>query len=406
MFHAIKKQSFTVLLLFVLGAFSSVPDSSAITFEPLYVDAQGTGFYDLTPLTATEKTLLLAGGNTAQTLGEARRNAFEAVLRQFEFWFIGRTTVRVQASFQNLEERVLAVGGPGNLIYDRSNPEGPMIHIALAENIFEEEINSPTEPDVVIKFNERQHYNYGLNEEAFRRSFGPAIFVLIAIHELIHGLGFTDSIGADGSFQFPRRTIYDVNLYSERYGELLINLSSDERRRVITSVNGLLWDGTNNGVDDYSCAQISGRKLVEMNSPQTVRDIVDSEGRVRLYAPAVYKQGGSISHFAESTLDIMKPSYGSLAYAVFTMGVLADMGWILNRDGVKELVSVEEFLERCTTPAMREPDPGHGGETGGSSGGGCAIAETKNTLQTTILNLFLILSTILLSVFFRTAEVR
>ncbi len=416
MFHVINKQFLAGLLFFSLGLFLWTPDSVSITFEPLYADAAGTGFYSRTPLTATEKTLLLAGGNNAQTLGEARRNAFEAVLNLFELWFVGNSTVRVQASFQNLESGTLATGGPGDLIYSSSNPEGPSFHIALAESILEEEINGPTEADVVIRFNERHYFDYGLSAETFRRSFGPTIFVLLAIHELFHGLGFTDSIRLDGSFQLSRKTVYDINLYSERDDELLINLSPDERSQAITSGNGLVWDGTNNGVDNYSCAQISGRKLIDANSSHTVRHVVDSEGRVRLYAPTVYEQGSSVSHLAEATLDIMKPSYGSLAYAVFSMGILADMGWRLNRDNIKDLVAVEEFLERCTIATTGEPEPRQEPEQQEtrqepeqpdqrreikSSGGGCTIAETDNNLQTTILNLFLVLSIILLSVILR-----
>ena len=122
MFHAINKQFFTGLLLFLLGVFSGVPGSVAITFEPLYVDASGTGFFDRTPLTATEKTLLLADGNVAQSLGEARRNAFEAVLDVLGLWFIGNSTVRVEASFESLEPGVLASAGAGEFCI---RPFGP-----------------------------------------------------------------------------------------------------------------------------------------------------------------------------------------------------------------------------------------------------------------------------------------
>ena len=378
----------------------------AITFEPLYVDTPGTGFYDRTPLTATEKTPLLAHGNVAQTLGEARRNAFEAVLDVFELWFIGNSTVRVEASFQNLEPGFLAFARPGELVYGLSDLGALGAPIALAESLLEEELNSATEADVVITFNERHFFYYGLSEEVLQRPFASTLFVFVAAHELIHGLGFFALIEPDGSFPlvefseglFRAGTIYDVNLYSERDDELLINLSSDEQRReAITSVNGLLWDGTSNGENDYSCAQTAGKGQTDLFFPHGM----DSEGRLRLHAPAVWQGASSVSHLAEATQDLMKPSYGSLIYVDFTMGMLRDMGWELNRDNVRAFLpeeTPEEFLEDCTTPTGLGSEPGQGRGNEGS-GGGCAIAETDSTLQTTMLNLFLVLSSILL-VFF------
>lgn len=404
MFHATEKQSFAILLLFLLGIFSGVQDSTAITFEPLYVDVPGTGFYDRTPLTATERTLLLADGNVAQTLGEARRNAFEAVLDVFELWLIGDSTVRVEASFESLEPDVLASARPGDFVYVSSDPGAVGAPIALAENLLEEELNSATEADVVITFNEGYSFYYGLNEEVLQRPFAPTLFVLIAAHELIHGLGFFELIKPDGSFPlvefsdgfFRAGTIYDVNLYSERDDELLINLSDRQRREAITSVNGLIWDGTSNGENDYSCAQTAGRGQTDLFFPHGM----DSEGRLRLHAPAVWQGGSSVSHLAEATRDLMKPSYGSLVFVDFSMGMLKDMGWKLDRDNVRDFLpqeTPEEFLEDCTTPTGLEPEPGQRGGNE-SSGGGCAITETDSTLRVTMLNVFLVLSSMVLTV--------
>lgn len=400
MFHAINKQSFTGLILFLLGVFSGVPDSVAITFEPLYVDAPGTGFYDRTPLTATEKTLLLADGNVAQTLGEARRNAFEAVLDVFGLWFIGNSTVRVEASFESLESNFLAAARPGSFVYGFSDPGAIGIPIALAENLLEEELNGATEADVVITFNERHPFYYGLSEEVFQRPFARTLFVFIAAHELIHGLGFLAFVQPDGSFPlvelesseglFHAGTIYDVNLYSERDNELLINLSSDEQRReAITSVNGLLWDGTSNGENDYSCAQTAGKGQTDLFFPHGM----DSEGRLRLHAPAVWQSGSSVSHLVEATLDLMKPSYGSLIYVDFSMGMLKDMGWKLDRNNVEAFLpeeTPEEFLEDCTVvaAAVPTPEPRPTPESG-SGGGGCTIAGVEGVPQGTMLNLVL-----------------
>ena len=408
MFHATNKRFFAALFFLLLVVFSPASESLAVTFEPIYTDTPGTGFYDRTPLTATEKTQLLADGNVAQTLGEARRNAFEAVLDVLGLWFVGNSTVRVEASFESLESGTLASAGPGDFVFGLSDPGYVGVPIALAENFLEEELNSATEADVVVTFNERYPFYYGLNEEILQRPFAPTLFVFIAVHELFHGLGFFEFIEPDGSFpliltEFSEEflhagTIYDVNLYSERDDELLINLFSDEQRReAITSVNGLLWDGTSNGENDYSCAQTAAKGQTNLFFPHGM----DSEGRLRLHAPAIWEGGSSVSHLVEATKDIMKPSYGPLTYVDFSMGMLKDMGWKLDRNNVEAFLpedTPEEFLEDCTVVATTEPEPKpETPSTPGTSegGGGCAITETESTPQNTILNLFLVLFTML-----------
>ena len=265
---------------------------------------------------------------------------------------------------------------------------------------------------MVITFNERHSFYYGLSEEVLQRPFAPTLFVFVAAHELIHGLGFFELIQPDGSFPlmefseglFRVGTIYDVNLYSERDDELLINLFSDgERREAITSVNGLLWDGTSNGENDYSCAQTAAKGQTNLFFPHGM----DSEGRLRLHAPAVWEGGSSVSHLAEATHDLMKPSYGPLIYVDFSMGMLKDMGWKLDRNNVEAFLpedTPEEFLEDCTVVATTEPEPEpETPSTPGTSeggGGGCAITGTESMPQNAIFNLFLILS-IVLSVFLR-----
>lgn len=408
MFHAISKQSFTGLLFLLLTVFSPISQSIGITFEAIYTDEQGTGFYNGTPLTETEKLRLHADGNFAQTLGEARRNAFEATLELFEFWLVGDNTVRVEASFgDDLGSDFLAVAGPADFVYETSNPK-LLFPIALAENIWGQEINGSTEADVEIKFNENSNFYYGFNLDILTLppELVPETFILIAVHEIIHGLGFLDLVNSnDGSFKAGNPSIYDLNLYSERDGELLTNLSSNQRLDAITSGTGLSWDGTSGGENSYSCAQLIG-DVEEVKA----RGGVDSSGRPLLSAPNPYKPGSSVAHFHEATDDIMKPSYAPLTFIDLTFGVLRDIGWKLNRDAgdenspfnVKDLL-VSEVLEECTVAANEPPPPTLPEqrpvpESGG--GGGCAIAATESMPQNTISNLFLVLS-IILSVSFR-----
>ena len=427
MFHAAGKHLFAGLFFLLFTVFSAVPQSVAITFEPIYVDKPGTGFYDETPLDETQKAPIHADGNRAETLGEARKNAFETALGLFEIWLVGDNTVRVEASFRDdLGQGSLAGAWPARLVYKPSeaNPE-MWLPIALEENKSGQEINGSTEADIRIVFNENEDFYYGLSlellelEELFPDEV-PDTFILVAVHEIIHGLGFSDSVNSnDGSFRSDPDSeipdwvildgpfidgipsIYDVNLYSERDEELLINLSDEQRLQAITSGTGLLWDGTSNGENSYSCAQLIG-KVREVKE----RGGVDSLGRPRLYAPSPYESGSSVSHFdpTGNDDDIMNPSYAPLTFIDLTFGVLRDIGWRLKRDAgddyspfnVKDLL-VSEVLEECTvatntadpTPPERRPMPESG------SGGGCAVTGTESMPQNAIFNLFLVLSIVL-----------
>lgn len=408
MSHATGNHFFAGLFFLLLLVFFAVPQSVAITFEAKYMDEQGTGFYDETPLTETDKSELYADGNSAETLGEARRNAFEEALKLLESLLVGSNTVVVETSFGNL-------GNPGVLAYSRAADfyNVPLersnltveIPVALAENSLGEELNDRTAADVIIKFSESQDFYYGYEKsEEDVRSEHRQHFLATAAHEVIHALGFYSNFQEDGSLGGAAPSIYDVNLYSERHKKLLINLSNnEERREALTSGTGLLWDGTSNGENSYSCAQLVGASIVEfieLGQLDIPREALDRDGRPLLYAPHHYKSGSSVSHLSEESGDLMNPGYADTEYIELTLGILRDMSWKLNRDTVKEEFEwPEELLSKCTvadnetvspTPPERRPAPESGG------GGGCAVAETESMPQNAMLNLFLILSSILL----------
>ena len=265
--------------------------------------------------------------------------------------------------------------------------------VALAEHVAGQGLNG-SNADVIIQFNESEFlsFYYGTGGIGSTPSFYTN-FTVVTAHELLHGLGFLSLIEEDGSFQLteedgslvPVFSHYDLNLFSESEEDLLLNLSQSERQDAITSVDGLLWDGTLGGLFTSSCAQLIGKDLMD-DYPSAV----DSEGRPRLYAPDPWEPGSSVSHLAEASKDLMKPSYEGAEHANFTLGLLLDMLWYVG--GISPAQS--EVLEDCLTDSGGEPEPEptpepRQGSDGG--GGGCAIAETQTMSQSTILNLFLIL---------------
>lgn len=151
----------------------------------------------------------------------------------------------------------------------------------------------------------------------------------------------------------------------------------------------------------YSCAQLVGESLKDYGAYPSV---VNSDGRIRLFAPATYSAGSSVSHVTPLSFELMEPGYGTMKYAAFTFAMLRDMGWKLDGNNVKGFLP-EEVLEDCVASVSTytpepEPEPATPPTLGTSAeggGGGCAIAGTESMPQNTAFNLFLILS-IMLSV--------
>lgn len=411
----IANKSFHFIVLFIFTAvFSPVPESKAAEFIPVYTDPQGAGFYDQTPLTDQ----VARGDISGRTLGEVRRRAFQNALDLLEGLI--RTSnnngIRIQASFEDLgggdeRGRIILAGAQaaGFIVVEEPLVPGGVLTlpVALAEHLLARELNG-NEVDVEIYFNERAPFSYGTG---FTEPLGYVNFTILVAHELLHGLGFSDSIRKDGSFEQIQlqdgSTVtaigpYDLNLYSESEEELLVHLSRSERQEAITSVDGLLWDGTLGGQFAPSCAQLMGEALMD-EYPQAV----DSEGKPRLYAPRPYEQGSSVAHLAEASRDLIKPTYDGVEHYGFTLGMLLDMFWTVGGVSPADL----EILEDCLADSGEEPEPVSQPEPethptletteGGSSGGGCTVTGHEGTSQNTVFNLLLILC-ILFSVLFYT----
>ena len=187
------------VLFFLLTIFPAVPYCGAVTIEALYPDAPGTGFNDQSGLTEEKRALLGDNGNNASTLGQARRNAFEHAASLLEDRLPGPNIIRVEASFIPFEdETTIARTSIWQII--SFGPE-ELLHIgyppALAERIKGEKLVDGSMPHFIVEFSRNSNFYYGLRGEAPPSSID---FVTLAIHELIHGLGFHSSLGENGSF--------------------------------------------------------------------------------------------------------------------------------------------------------------------------------------------------------------
>ena len=406
MLHIANKNFYFIVLFVFTAVFSPVPESKAAEFIPVYTDPQGTGFYDETPLTDQ----VARGDITGRTVGEVRRRAFQNALDILESFI--RTNndngIRIQASFEDRggadESGVLFLArARATDFVGISGFEIPLIApVAVAEHWLERELNE-NEADVEILFNERVPLYYGTGNTPLRY----VDFTTLTAHELLHGLGFLALIREDGSFPsfefqdgstVPAIGPYDFNLYSESEEELLVNLSQSQREDAITSVDGLLWDGTMGGNSTPSCAQLAGKAFMD-----EYPSAVDSEGRPLLYAPATYEPGSSVSHLSEASHDLMKPYLQRVEHFSFTQGMLLDMLWTLGRISQDLRETLSDCLASNTMEPEPEPEPTAGS---GGGGGGCTIAESQNTQQNAMFNLFLILCALFPVLFYTNSMIK
>ena len=354
------------VLFLLLATFASLPPCVAVTIEEIYDDDTGEGFKDETDLTQAEKNLISPSGNDAQTLGEARTKAFEHTTSLLESTLTNTNTIRISARFvffsgqedsNNPGECLLtsgtttvAMAGPTGYGYPRDRLDegdtnrmglGTAYPYALYEATSGTEFNAQN-ADIRIRFSKCIPFYYGFTGSMPANHID---FVQLALHEIMHGMGFLQHVESDGDFStrtitiystvngitttreatIKSRTIYDEQLHSETDDDLLINLTNSQRATAITSGTGLLWDGTDDGRN--SCSY--GQRMAELKTSSAKAQ----DGKPLLHAPSTYDSAGSVIHTHANTEDIMEAFVPAPRNMDLTLGMLKDMGWSISADG-------------------------------------------------------------------------
>lgn len=360
---SVAKKLLPGILFLLLAALAPVPPCVAVTIEEIYDDDDGEGFKDETDLTQAEKTFLAARGNDAETLGEARKNAFEHAASILESTLTNTNTIRISAEFEipsgeedpnkpgecltSLHIVTVASARPTGYGYftarikkGDANRTGSVTSFpyALAEALSGQELNDQN-ADMRASFSkcieETLGFYYGFTGPV---PSGEIDFAQIALHEIMHGIGFLKGMNKNG--EFPLRTIqeggetfdvkvqriYDEQLYSETDDDLLINLTSSKRAAAIISGTGLLWEGTDGG-RVRNCS--FGQRMAELKSDSAKA----GDGKPRLHAPSTYTSGGNVSHVHDNAEDLMEAFIPAPKNMNLTLGILKDMGWSVSADG-------------------------------------------------------------------------
>jgi hypothetical protein len=278
--------------------------ASTITIR--VIDGANSGFNDPAPVA-------VAPGNPGgTTLGGQRLAAMQWAAGIWGASLGSNIEINIESSFREADcdadtgEAVLASAGARFLFFDFPNAPRQAIwyHGALAEALANENLSNtedgqpPDTGDVVARFNsaidegclgEGFRFYYGLDGNT---PTGQVSFAMVALHEMAHGLGFSDFLDIEtGSLpSFPGLSrmpdIYTVFTYDKDL-ELHWNVMSDaERQASAVNTGRVVWDGplTTDATFDF----LGSPPLFTINRPRLFAEDLAVQGATfgPLYDPA------------------------------------------------------------------------------------------------------------------------
>jgi MYXO-CTERM domain-containing protein len=206
-------------------------------------DEPGVGFNDPTPANPV-------GGNTGKTVGEQRLKVFQTAADAWGQILESAVPIVVDASFAPLECRggmaVAGQAGPLSIGNLKGMPTTDVYPLALANKILGKD-NAPDYPDIQAEFNGAMldclgvDWYYGLDGNA---SADEADLLTTVIHELGHGLGFTNGVKpATGEYSNGGPNVFSRFMLDTSTGKHFPDMTEAERKAALSNVRKLVWDG-------------------------------------------------------------------------------------------------------------------------------------------------------------------
>ncbi len=212
----------------------------------------------------------------------------------------------------------------GGSVIDAQNPLS-YYPIALAEKIAGKSLNEDIQGDITLAVNSSINWYLGTDGQTPVSKYD---LVTVSLHEMCHGLGFFDSFSSDGTFgsygigSLP--FIYDTfveNFAGDRLTDTLKFPNSSSSLQAQLTGNQIYFNGPL--LKNYTSANPSGYSVF----------------RAKLYAPATWDPGSSISHLNETSVlpaDALMTPFIDLGEAIhdpgkYTFSILGDVGWINTR---------------------------------------------------------------------------
>ncbi len=237
-------------------------------------------------------------GNGGSTLGQQRRNAVIEAVRLIGNTLKSDLPVRVQACWSNLgtgSTVTLAQAGPRSLLagegwMPRTNTfyaVAPATKLGGARSCGLRGGDCDTTYDIRATFNDRIDtnevpfdYYYGFTGSG---AFGSVDFIAIAMHELVHGLGFISGVNTraeegpigeklDGLDDAYSHNLVVVNPDDTTFRRFM-DITDAERAAAIIGINRLRWDDLRAVNSSFNVAAGFGAPLsyIFMHSPDPIR---------------------------------------------------------------------------------------------------------------------------------------
>jgi hypothetical protein len=214
--------------------------------------------------------------------------------------------------------------------------------IALAEKISGKSFNKESEGDIVLYVNSAVSWYLGTDGKTSTLRYD---LVTVVIHEILHGLGFLDSMSAGTT-----TASYGVSGVPMVYDTFVENLAGARLTDTMLFKNPSA---------NLKTALTSG--WLYFNGPLIKYYSAD---RARLYAPSTFDAGSSVSHLDEnSTPDInalMTPNidFGEAIHSPgkFTMSILGDLGWVNTSISHNKPKDTEEHISSLNILASIKSD--------------------------------------------------
>jgi hypothetical protein len=238
-------------------------------------------------------TSLIQTPNTSNLEGSAKsewkvnyknfpENAQRAVQQAIDIWcrnFESKVTINVDAVWEtNKNSQVLGAARSG--YYFNSFPGAPDEDLwypaALANTLAEKDLN-PNQSEIILSINSTPNWYYGIDGRPTPNTYD---LVSVVLHEVAHGLGFMSNAQYDrfqGTALLSQPTPFDAYVQLPD-GKTFNNFCSSSSELGKAMINPLVWSGelgiaANNGV------------------------------KPKLFTPAPFEDGSSISHLDERTFD-------------------------------------------------------------------------------------------------------
>ena len=261
-------------LALALGLLVATP-APAVTITIVNKDAAGKGLNDPTPATPV-------GGNPGTTIGQQRMNVFRKAAEMWGQTLPGSIEIKVDASFSedpavmpcSATSAVLGSSGPVTIDTVANAPEPDLWYVgALANQIAGYDLD-PGYSSIESTFNARlgqtgcltgRYFYYGFDTNQSSSSIN---FLVTALHEFAHGLGFVSLADeSTGAWLVDNRgSIFDKYVLDTTAGKTWTQMTSNsERQASAVNTGNVVWNGA--ATTAAAATYLSGQPLLFVTAP-------------------------------------------------------------------------------------------------------------------------------------------